>query len=107
MVPYLVAVAPAFAAWPPTDPFAGKTLCGVIGNVVDALFILAVAIAVVMLLIGGYQYMSSGGDKMAVADARGRITGAVVGLVIALAAYLLIYFIVNSLLQAVVPECTF
>lgn len=94
---YLLAAAPVFAAWPPTDPFLGKNICDIITLVINALFGLAAAVAVVVLIIGGYQYMTSGGDKMAVSDARGRITGAVVGLFIALGAYLLIRVLMGIL----------
>lgn len=105
MVPYLLAATPAFAKWPPTDPFRGKTLCGIIGTVVNILLGLAVAVAVIFLIIGGYQYMTSGGDKMAVSDARGKITSSIVGLIIALAAYFLIKLLLGKILQITIPGC--
>jgi len=42
--------------------------------------------------------MSSGGDKFAVEQARGRITSAIVGLVIVFGAWLVINFILTDIL---------
>lgn len=41
----------------------------------------------VNLLIGGIQWINSGGDPKAMTAARGRITAAVIGLIIVVAAY--------------------
>ncbi|MCL5003911.1 MAG: pilin [Patescibacteria group bacterium] len=48
--------------------------------------IIAGLAAFVFLLIGGFQYLTSGGDKVAAQNARERITYAITGLVIIVAA---------------------
>ncbi|MEX1061873.1 MAG: pilin [Patescibacteria group bacterium] len=79
------------------NPLQWDNICDAISNILTLIFGLAGAIAVVFLVMGGIQYMTSGGDKIAVEQSRGRITAAVVGLVIVLGAVL----VVNTVLRAV------
>jgi len=55
--------------------------------VLNLVWMLSVALAVIFLVIGGIQYIVSGGDKEGVASARQRITGTVIGLIIAISAW--------------------
>jgi len=61
----------------------GKLLSALIGLI----FIVAAIIFFFMLVIGGIQWMLSGGDKQATESARGRITAALIGLIIVFAAW--------------------
>lgn len=61
----------------------GTLLSGIISFV----FILAAIIFFFMLVLGGIQWMISGGDKNATEQARGRITAALIGLIIVFAAW--------------------
>lgn len=62
-----------------------------IGKLLSALisliFVVAAIIFFFMLVIGGIQWMLSGGDKQATESARGRITAALIGLIIVFAAW--------------------
>jgi hypothetical protein len=69
-----------------------------IGNVFEAILGIVGALALILLALGGIQYMSSGGDKFAVEQARGRITSAIVGLVIVFGAWLVINFVLVNIL---------
>ena len=71
---------PAGAA-PFTD--LGKLLA----NLLFLLFFFAAFLAFVFIIIGGIQWITAGGDKMAAQAARDRITAAVVGLIIVVAAF--------------------
>jgi len=79
------------------NPLQWDNICDAISQILNIIFGLAGAIAVIFLVMGGVQYMTSGGDKVGVEQARGRITAAVVGLIIVLGAVL----VVNTLLRAV------
>lgn len=48
-----------------------------------------------MLVIGGLQWMTSGGDKAAVEGARGRLTQALIGIVVLFSAFAIIKVIEN------------
>ena len=59
-------------------------------NIVVQLAGLAVFI---MLLIGGWQFLTSGGEKQAVAKARGTLTHAILGLTLLIASWFIMKFI--------------
>lgn len=80
--------------------------CTLANNIATFMVGVAVAVAVIFLVLGGIQYMQSGGDKMAVEQARGKITGAVVGGLIAIAAYAVLTFIIQTILRGTIPQCT-
>lgn len=56
-----------------------------------SLFLLSFVLAIIFLLLGGIQWIMSGGDKEKIQKARGRLTYSIVGLIIVL----LSFFIVN------------
>lgn len=72
------------------DPTRFENICDVVGVVTSFIIGIAGAIALVLLIIGGIQYMISGGDKVAVESARGRITASIVGLLIVFGAFLIV-----------------
>ncbi|OGG43672.1 hypothetical protein A2841_03710 [Candidatus Kaiserbacteria bacterium RIFCSPHIGHO2_01_FULL_48_10] len=75
-----------------------------IGTLLNGLFQLAIGLgaiaAVIMLVVGGFQYMTQdavGGQK----EARARIQGAVVGLILLLLSYLILFVINDEILKSV------
>lgn len=58
-----------------------------LSNVLLLLFFIAALLAFVFIVIGGIQWITAGGDKVAASSARDRITAAVVGLLIVVAAF--------------------
>ena len=74
-----------------TNPVLSDTLLGMTGveyfqslltRLIGIAFVIGAIIFFFMLVIGGIQWITSGGDKEAVIQARGRITNALIGLVI-------------------------
>ena len=62
----------------------------VIGNIINLIYGVAAIVCIFMILFAGFQWITSGGDKEAVAKARGRITWAIIGItVLALSAVIL------------------
>ena len=61
-----------------------------LGNIITLILIAAALVFFFMLVIGGIQWMVSGGDKAATESARGRITAALIGLVIVFSAWAII-----------------
>lgn len=57
-------------------------------------------IAVVIILLGGFKWMTAGGDESKVEEAKKLMTAGVIGLVIVLAAWGVAIFVLNSLLSA-------
>lgn len=94
-----VSAAPAFAQTFNFDaskvPF--EDLGELLSQVLILLFAFAAILAFVFIVIGGIQWITAGGDKIAAQSARDRITAAVVGLVIVVAAFALTLIITTLL----------
>jgi len=68
-----------------------------ISALVGTLLILAALITFVYLILGGIQWITSGGDKAAMEAARNKITHAIVGLVIVGSAWAIMALVQNFL----------
>jgi hypothetical protein len=53
-------------------------------------FIISVVVCVILIIIGGVKWITSGGNKEAIASARNTVTNAVIGLFLLFCAYLII-----------------
>jgi hypothetical protein len=87
----------------PTDPDAIPTLqCAesIFNSALKAIFALAGVVAFVVLVMGGFKYITAGGDEKAVGEARKMLTGAITGLILVVAVWgllsILSYYIFNS-----------
>ncbi len=74
-----------------------KTIPQLLGMVINALLILAGAVAVLFIIIGGFQYVSSAGNPESVAKAKTTILYAVIGLIVAILSYAIVIFIINNI----------
>jgi len=68
-----------------------------ISAAVGTILILAALLAFVFLILGGIQWITSGGDKAAMEAARNKITHAIVGLIIVGAAWAIMMLVQNFL----------
>lgn len=66
-------------------------------NIINAVLYIVGILAVVMVIIGGVQYTTSGGDQAAVTKAKNTILYGIVGLVIAILAYAIVNFVIGKL----------
>ena len=66
-------------------------------DVVNFLLYLIGAIAVIMLIFGGFRYVTSGGDGSAITSAKNTILYAVIGLAVAIIAYAIVNFVITAL----------
>lgn len=73
---------------------------GIFTTAVNLLLFLIGAIAVVMIIYGGFKYVISGGDSSAVTSAKNTILYAVIGLIIASLAYAIIDFVLNTVMSS-------
>lgn len=72
-------------------------LTGFIKDIINILLFVLGFIAVLMIIIGGIRYVTSGGDTSAISGAKNTILYAIIGLVIALMAFAIVNFVLNSL----------
>lgn len=68
-----------------------------IANIIDALLYLIGAIAIIMIVAGGFRFVTSRGDQNAVQQAKNMILYAVIGIVLALLAKVIVTFVVGML----------
>ncbi len=78
---------------------------------INLTFVAASVIFLFMLIFGAIQWISSGGDKQALENAKGRITNALIGIVILFALFAIVNLISNffggvSILNLSIPSLT-
>lgn len=69
----------------------GKLLTQTLPILIQFIFIIAILLALLFLIFGGFKWITSGGDKAGIEGARKTITYSIIGLIIVF----LSYFIVN------------
>jgi hypothetical protein len=67
-----------------------KSLESLFGNVVQALTALVGVAIFIMFVVGGFNFLFSGGDQKKLEKARGTITNAIIGVVVIVTAYLVL-----------------
>jgi len=77
-----------------------KPLTETIASIINVAMGLLGMIVVLLILAGGFLWMTAGGDEAKVTKAKGLIFGGVIGLAIILSAYAIAQFVVGSLLSA-------
>ena len=70
----------------PEGPQTGQALLDMIKLIADWIFAIFLVVAVIYILLAALQFVTSGGDPMAVTQARQKIIYAAVGIAIALLA---------------------
>lgn len=78
----------------PRDLFGDN---GVFKQVTNTILYVVGIIAVIMLIIGGIRYVTSGGDAKKVTDAKNTVLYAIIGLVIAFLAFAIVNFVISAL----------
>lgn len=76
-----------------TDPVSGSG--GVIAKALNVILIVAGVAAVIMVMIGGFEYIISSGDSNKISSAKNTILYAVIGLVVALMAEVILKFVIK------------
>ena len=77
-------------------PTNQPSLNEIIARVINILSSLAAVIAVIMIIIAGLRYITSGGDSAKAASARTTILNAVIGLMIAIFAQVIVRFVLQA-----------
>lgn len=67
-----------------------KCLESLFTNVVQAVVALAGVALFIMLLVGGFNFLFSGGDQKKLEAAKGTVTNAIIGIVIIVSAFLIL-----------------
>lgn len=76
-----------------SDPAVLTDLEFVVQQIIDFALIFAGVVCFIMLLIGGYKYLTSAGEPKAVQSARNTLTYALIGLLVIFFSFLLLRLI--------------
>ena len=76
---------------------SGGAITQVFRTVANILLFLVGAVAVIMLIIGGFRYVASNGDAAATKGAKDTIMYAIIGIIVAFLAYAAVNFVVTQL----------
>lgn len=69
----------------------------IIANTIKVVLLFLGIIAIIMIIIGGLMWMTSGGSEEKAKKARGILVNAIIGLFIVLVAYVITYWVINTL----------
>ena len=75
---------------------ATKSLDDTITNVINILSVIVGIVAVLMLIYGGFRYITSAGDTARVASAKNTILYAIIGLIIVALAQVIVRFVLKN-----------
>ncbi|MEK7620839.1 MAG: pilin [Patescibacteria group bacterium] len=75
----------------------GSDIMGIFRTVANVLLFLVGAVAVVILIVGGFRYVTSNGDANSVTAAKNTIMYAIIGIVVAFLAYAAVSFVTQQL----------
>ncbi len=87
----------ADAAKPNSTPSSLFGDGGVFPKIANLLIFLVGALAVIMLIWGGLQYVISAGDSKRVESAKNTILYSIIGIVVAILAYAIVNFVVTNI----------
>ena len=93
-----------------SDPLASGAQCGsstsnatdlfgvngIFNQAANVLIFLIGAVSVLVLIYGGFQYVTSTGDKSRVENAKNTILYAIIGIVVAILAYAIVSFVIGA-----------
>lgn len=74
----------------------GKQAFQVIGTIINVLSVLIGIASVVMIMIAGFRFITSGGDSGKVAAARSGIVYAIIGLIVVVLAQAIVHFVIGA-----------
>ncbi len=78
-----------------------QDLGSLITNILKILLYVSGALAVVFIVIGGYQYVTSGGNEEAAEKGKKTLINSVIGLVVIILAYTIVTVVANTLTKSV------
>ena len=74
----------------------GKGLNDLLTKAVNIISAVVGVVAVIMIIVGGFKYITSGGDSNNVSGAKNTIIYAIIGLVIVALAQVIVHFVLNN-----------
>lgn len=83
-----------------TGQDATNTINDIIADVINIFSLIVGIVSVIMIIIGGFRYITSGGDSSNVSSAKNTILYAIIGLIIVVLAQSIVRFILGRVVAA-------
>jgi hypothetical protein len=80
---------------------ADNDIARIANQIVNIFSIIVGAVAVIMIIYGGFRYITSGGDSNRVGSAKNTLIYAIIGLIIVALAQIIVHFVLNATSNAV------
>jgi hypothetical protein len=74
----------------------GVSLSTVAKNIIQVFAIVIGIVGVIMIMVGGFKYITANGDSSSIASAKNTIIYALVGLVVAASAQTIVWFVLDN-----------
>ena len=82
------------------DPLAGTdTASAIILRIIQVLLAISGLVAVIFLIVGGFRYITAGGNEETAESAKKTITNAIIGIVVIILAFVIVRVIANALIS--------
>ena len=81
-----------------------NTLMSTVQTIINVVLTVLGIVAVAMIILGGFNYMTSAGDTNKVTKAKNTIMYGVIGLIIALLAFAIVNFVLTSVFSGATPS---
>ena len=78
---------------------SNRTINKVIHTIINLLSVVVGVVAVIMIIVGGLRYITSGGSDTSVTSAKNTILYAIIGLIIVALAQILVRFVLSKVTQ--------
>ena len=78
-----------------------NTIPQIIAIVINTVLVLLAAIFVILIVLGGFRWMTSAGNAQKIDSAKQTISNAIIGLVIVLASYAIVRFVLGAVVDSV------
>ncbi|MDQ3123972.1 MAG: pilin [bacterium] len=83
-----------------TNQDASAKINSLIGSIINIFTLVVGVVSVLMIIVGGFKYITSGGDSTNVSGAKNTILYAIIGLVIVALAQTIVRFILGRVISA-------
>jgi hypothetical protein len=80
-----------------SNPNSGTSVQKIMELAVNVFSVIVGFVAVVMIVVSGFKYITSGGDAQSISSAKNTLTYAIVGLVVVVMAKTIVYFVFQRL----------
>jgi hypothetical protein len=80
----------------PRAPANSPSLHDIVARVINVISSLVAVVSVIMIMVGGFRYVTSGGDSNRTGAAKSTITNALIGLVIAFFAQIIVRYVISQ-----------